>query len=140
MFQIQLDLYRAKVLSGYIVNYYEKNDGVKLLGYRLYIWRTFLFPWWRRGSERPPKQSRRPDSDRKGKGTHLAIRKAQTFCRRYNYFLKLDVHKFFDSVDHETLKAILRRKIKDLDMLQLLDVFVNHAVPCTEPGKQTLFF
>ena len=72
---------------------------------------------------------------RKGKGTHLAIRKAQTFCRRYNYFLKLDVHKFFDSVDHETLKTLLRRKIKDLDMLQLLDVFVDHAVPWTEPGK-----
>ena len=72
---------------------------------------------------------------RKGKGTHLAIRKAQIFCRRYNYFLKLDVHKFFDSVDHEILKSLFRRKIKDLDMLQLLDVFVDHAVPWTEPGK-----
>jgi len=72
---------------------------------------------------------------RKGKGTHLAIRKAQALCRRYNYFLKLDVHKFFDSVDHEILKALLRRKIKDLDMLQLLDVFVDHAVPWTKPGK-----
>jgi len=72
---------------------------------------------------------------RKGKGTHLAIRKAQAFCRRYRYFLKLDVHKFFDSVDHETLKALLRRKIKDLDMLQLLDVFIDHPVPWTEPGK-----
>ena len=72
---------------------------------------------------------------RKGKGTHLAIRKAQTFCRCYRYFLKLDIHKFFDSVDHETLKALLRRKIKDLDMLQLLDVFIDHPVPWTEPGK-----
>jgi RNA-directed DNA polymerase len=72
---------------------------------------------------------------RKGKGTHLAIRKAQTFCRCYCYFLKLDVHKFFDSVDHETLKALLCRKIKDLDMLQLLDVFIDHPVPWTEPGK-----
>ncbi|MFV9691884.1 MAG: formylglycine-generating enzyme family protein, partial [Desulfobacteria bacterium] len=29
----------------------------------LHTWRTFLFPWWRRGSERPPKRSRRPESD-----------------------------------------------------------------------------
>ena len=72
---------------------------------------------------------------RKDKGTHRAVRRAQTFCRRYGYFLKLDVHKFFDSVDHDVLKTQLRQKIKDADLLWLLDVFIDHPVPWAEKGK-----
>jgi len=72
---------------------------------------------------------------RKYKGTHLAIKRAQAFNRRYAYFLKLDVHKFFDSVDHDILKSQLRRKIKDADLLWLTDVFIDHPVPWTKTGK-----
>jgi phage gp36-like protein len=46
-----------------------------------------------------------------------------------------DVHKFFDSVDHGVLKDQLRRKVKDPDLLRLLDVFIDHPVPWTETGK-----
>jgi retron-type reverse transcriptase len=72
---------------------------------------------------------------RKDKGTLRAIRRAQGFCRRHRYFLKLDLHKFFDSVDHVVLKTQLRRKVKDEDLLWLLDVFIDHPVPWTELGK-----
>jgi retron-type reverse transcriptase len=72
---------------------------------------------------------------RKDKGTLRAVKHAQLFCRRYRYFLKLDVHKFFDSVDHDILKAQLRRKVRDEDLLRLLDVFIDHPVPWTETGK-----
>jgi len=72
---------------------------------------------------------------RKNKGTLRAIRRAQGFSRRHRYFLKLDVHKFFDSVDHGVLKTQLRRKVKDADLLWLLDVFIDHPVPWTAPGK-----
>lgn len=72
---------------------------------------------------------------RKGKGTHKAIKRAQEFIRRYENFLKLDVHKFFDSVDHAVLKKLLRSKIKAPDLLWLLDVFIDHPVPWTAPGK-----
>ena len=46
---------------------------------------------------------------RKGKGTHAAIRQAQKFCKNGMFFLKLDVRKYFDSIDHGILKARLRR-------------------------------
>jgi RNA-directed DNA polymerase len=69
------------------------------------------------------------------KGHHRAVRRAQAFCRRYSYYLKLDVHKFYDSVDHVTLKSQLRRRIKDPDLLWLLDVFIDHPVPWTQAGK-----
>jgi hypothetical protein len=63
------------------------------------------------------------------------VKRAQRCCRRYDYFLKLDVHKFFDSVDHDILKAQLRRKVKDADLLRLLDIFIDHPVPWTDAGK-----
>lgn len=72
---------------------------------------------------------------RKDKGTLRAIRRAQSYCRRHRYFLKLDLHKFFDSVDHGVLKTQLCRKVKDADLLWLLDVFIDHPVPWTAPGK-----
>jgi len=71
----------------------------------------------------------------KDRGTHRAVKRAQAFCRRHRYFLKLDVHKYFDSVDHNVLKTLLRQKIKDSDLLWLIDVFIDHPVPWTEPGK-----
>ncbi|MBW1803111.1 MAG: RNA-dependent DNA polymerase, partial [Deltaproteobacteria bacterium] len=72
---------------------------------------------------------------RKNKGTHRAIKRAQGFCRRHHYFLKLDIQKFFDSVDHDVLKTMLRNKIKDADLRRLLDTFIDHPVPWTQPGK-----
>jgi RNA-directed DNA polymerase len=72
---------------------------------------------------------------RRGKGPLRAVKRAQAFCRRYAYFLKLDVHKYFDSVDHAVLKDQLRRRLKDPDLLWLLDVFIDHPVPWTRPGK-----
>ena len=50
---------------------------------------------------------------RKGKGTHAAVDRCQQFARRYRYVLKADVRKFFPSIDHEILKDLIARKIKD---------------------------
>ena len=72
---------------------------------------------------------------RGSKGPLQAVKRAQAFCRRHKYFLKLDVRKYFDSVDHAVLKAQLRRKVKDPHLLRLLDIFIDHPVPWTRPGK-----
>ena len=50
---------------------------------------------------------------RKGKGTHAAVQYAFKQCKSNQFFLKLDVRKYFDSIDHETLKTLLRKLIKD---------------------------
>lgn len=57
---------------------------------------------------------------RRDKGLHAAVRRAQAFARRFPWYLKLDVHKYFDSVDHETLLALLARRFKDPALLKLL--------------------
>ncbi len=58
---------------------------------------------------------------RKGKGLHSAITRAQSFCRKNKYYLKMDISKYFDSIDHLTLKKLLRTKFKDERLLNLID-------------------
>jgi hypothetical protein len=56
---------------------------------------------------------------RTGKGTHGALKRAQVFARRYAWFLKLDVRRFFDSVVHTQLLEMLGRVFKDAHLLKL---------------------
>lgn len=66
-----------------------------------------------------------------GKGTHMAIDRLQYWLRRVDrtgrrwYCLKLDISKYFYRVDHAVLLRILRRKIKDKDLLWLLEKIIN---------------
>lgn len=43
------------------------------------------------------------------------------------YCLKLDIKKFYPTVDHDVLKGLLRRKFKDQDLLWLLDEIIDSA-------------
>ncbi len=66
----------------------------------------------------------------KGKGIHAAargIRRALKERDRTKYCLKLDIQKFYPSVDHDILKDLLRKKIKDPDLLWLLDGIIDSA-------------
>lgn len=62
---------------------------------------------------------------RKGKGTHAAVHRCQHFSRQYRYVLKADIRKFFPSVDHQILKALLARKIKDPDVMWLVEQIID---------------
>ena len=66
----------------------------------------------------------------KNRGIHdgvKRVRKALTDKSGTKYCLKMDVKKFYPSIDHETLKNLLRRKFKDKQLLQLLDEIVESA-------------
>ncbi|MBI2026649.1 MAG: group II intron reverse transcriptase domain-containing protein [Deltaproteobacteria bacterium] len=69
------------------------------------------------------------------KGTHRAIKRVQYFSRKYSYYLKWDIQKYFESIDHEILKDLLRRIIKDKRILRLLDKITDHPVPGNASGK-----
>lgn len=43
------------------------------------------------------------------------------------YCLKMDISKFYPSVDNETLKQMFRRKLKDRDCLWLIDTIIDSA-------------
>ncbi len=67
----------------------------------------------------------------KGRGIHAAAQKLKLCLaadpQGTKYCLKMDVTKFYPSVDREVLKGIIRRRIKDRDLLWLLDEIIDSA-------------
>lgn len=57
----------------------------------------------------------------RGRGIHSLLRQLRTDLRRdpdgTRYCLKIDVRKFYPSIDHGILKQVIRRKLKDPDVL-----------------------
>jgi len=72
---------------------------------------------------------------RNEKGAHAALKRAQQFSRSHRYFLKCDIRKYFQSIDHPVLKHMLRGIVKDSKLINLLDLIIDHAVPGNAPGK-----
>ena len=60
-------------------------------------------------------------ANRKGRGTHRALDRAQELARRFQYALPCDVRQFFPSIDHALLRQTLARKLDDPDVLWLID-------------------
>ena len=66
----------------------------------------------------------------KGRGIHAcssAVKSALKDVPGTKYCLKIDIKKFYPSIDHEILKNLLRRKFKDQDLLHLLDEIIDSA-------------
>ena len=66
-----------------------------------------------------------------GRGIHKCLQDVKRDLKKTQstgetkYCLKLDIVKFYPSIQHEILKKILRRKIKDKDFLQILDEIID---------------
>ena len=67
-------------------------------------------------------------ANRVGKGTHLALDRAQALARRFQYVLQFDVEQFFPAIDHRILRRILARKIDDPEVLWLVDQILASGV------------
>lgn len=67
----------------------------------------------------------------KRRGIHKCAKDLKEDLRDYpeqtTYCLKMDVRKFYPSIDHEILKQILRRKIKDEYLLKILNEIIDSA-------------
>ena len=85
---------------------------------------------------------------RENKGTHRAIKRLEKFIKSVNstlreremnlrapkiYCLQCDVSKYFDSIDHQILFSLLRKKIADPKALWLIKIIVESSNK--EPGK-----
>lgn len=72
----------------------------------------------------------------KGRGIHKCARDTRREMlddpAGTQYCLKIDIRKFYPSIDHDILKRIVRRKLKDERLLCLLDGIIDsveHGVP-----------
>lgn len=66
----------------------------------------------------------------KGRGVHkasYALRDALKNVNDTTYCLQLDIRKFYPSVDNDILKSLLRKKIKDKEMLSFLDGIIDSS-------------
>lgn len=72
----------------------------------------------------------------KGRGIHACAKSVKLALKQdppgTKYCLKIDVRKFYPSIDHEVLKGIVRRKIKDSRLLALIDEIID-SVPTGVP-------
>lgn len=73
-------------------------------------------------------------SNRRGKGTHMAVERLQTFMRQVTkngnqaaYYLQLDIRNFFNTIDRRILYRIIRRRL------------APGAQPVDEPTRQLLW-
>lgn len=66
----------------------------------------------------------------KGRGPHKAVKKLKKLIIRdgYIHYLKLDIAKYYPSIDNEILKKVVRKKIKCPKTLALLDKIVDSCV------------
>lgn len=60
-------------------------------------------------------------------GASVKVKRALKDIDNTTYCLKLDIKKFYPSIDHAILKKIIRKKIKDNDLLLLLDNIIDSA-------------
>lgn len=65
----------------------------------------------------------------KGRGIHRCLHDVYHTLHKYPektlYCLKLDIKKFYPSIDHNILKSIIRKIIKDRRLLSLLDEIID---------------
>lgn len=65
----------------------------------------------------------------KGRGIEGCARRVEKLIKSFDgkplYCLKIDIKKFYPSIKHHVLKRIVRRKLKDKDLLWLLDEIID---------------
>lgn len=67
-----------------------------------------------------------------GRGIEACAKRVSEIISRFPidkplYCLKIDIRKFYPSINHDVMKRIVRRKIKDADTLWLLDEIIDSA-------------
>lgn len=68
-------------------------------------------------------------ANRKNKGLLKGIKRLQKMLKSDSgYFLKCDIRKFFDNINYEILEKIIKRKIKDEKILNLIDIIIRNDI------------
>lgn len=84
-------------------------------------------------------------ASRREKGTNYGIKLYYKYRQFYDskygknnyYLLKLDIHHFFDSIDHEILKSKLETRIKDKNALDILNLIIDSTESGLPIGSTT---
>ena len=67
-----------------------------------------------------------------GRGSHKAVKRAQSLIRKHQWFLKIDFSAFFASIDREVLSQEIKKKItckQTLELIQRIHPFHGAGLP-----------
>jgi len=70
---------------------------------------------------------------RPARGQHAALRRVRRWMRPEDRFLKIDLARYYDSVDHERLRVRLARRFRERRLLALFDRLLDSYA--TDSGK-----
>jgi hypothetical protein len=77
-------------------------------------------------------------ASRRGKGVHAAVRRYRQWAKRYDYALKLDIQRYFDSIDHRLLEGKIARHLGDAELRWLFQTIIASSPeplhPCVVPA------
>jgi retron-type reverse transcriptase len=77
---------------------------------------------------------------RRGKGTHKGVERLQEFLKEYGkegYALKCDISKYFQNINGDKLKEVLKKKIADKDLLEILENIIDSSKEGVPIGNLT---
>ena len=57
---------------------------------------------------------------RKGKGSHRAVLLVREYLKRHRFYLKLDIEKYFENINHKKLVEIIAEEIADEEVIGLI--------------------
>jgi len=66
-------------------------------------------------------------ANRKGKGTHAALRRYRGFAQKFDFTLRCDVYRYFPAIDHAILKADLRKRVHCNRLWWLIELIIDHS-------------
>lgn len=71
---------------------------------------------------------------RTGKGTYAALDRAMNMHRKFNWCVKMDIRKFFDSIDHIVLKRLLASVFKEEELITLFFDIIDSYETAPQKG------
>lgn len=77
---------------------------------------------------------------RRGKGQHKAVKRFQNFAKKNRFVLKIDIEKFYASIDHEILKESIKKKICDIDTIELIDKIIDSGRKLSDSETGLIWF
>jgi RNA-directed DNA polymerase len=60
-----------------------------------------------------------------GKGSHAAVKRAQQFSKKNDWYLKMDISKYFASIDHSILKKQISQKFREAKLLSVFEKIID---------------
>ena len=79
-------------------------------------------------------------ANRVGKGTHRAVDRLQMLCRKRAWALRLDIRRYFPSIDHDKLLGILYRRIEDERIREVVGRIVASGADIHAADADTALF